>query len=711
MRKSVALALVVAFTATGVRVGAQEASFSRARFAPERWESQRAYEQTLLNLVDTTKIRAFHERLAAEPNRAGSEGSKRLIRWMRDEFSAMGLQASLAEFDVLLATPVSAELEIVSPQRIALPLHERVLDEDPWSSAAPGEIGWSAYSASGEATGRVVYANYGRKQDFERLEELGVDLRGAIVLARFGGNFRGYKAKFAEEAGAAGLVMFTDPADAARGEQYPEGVWANGSTIQRGSILTLEQRGDPQTPGWASTPGAERVPLEQVEGLPRIPVQPIGWDAAREILSRMRGPAAPKEWQGGLGFDYALTGGNDLRVRVKVEQTREVKRIANVMGLLRGSEEPEKLIIVGCHHDAWVYGAWDPAAGMMVVMELARVFSDAAKQGLRPKRSIMFVGWDAEEYGLIGSVEWVEQNLQRLTRDGIAYLNLDAAVSGPRFSSSAWPSLRPLIADAAGAVPALSIEGDGDGRPSVLDEWIGAQGGADASPRIGELGGGSDHAGFLFYAGVPSAGMGVGGTPVSNYHSLYDSLHWYQTFVMPSYDPAAKLARVSSVLLARLASADILPLDHSRVLEVFRGHLGRLETMAEERGLAFDAGRLGDRAAFLERRASEVMPRVLDAFARGELRPERVRAINGMLSVLERSWIVPARESEGRWHRNLHIGSDDTSGYAAWNLPMIRRAIEDADQAALTRAVARYDSAFDQIATLYMALELALMDQ
>ena len=711
MRKSVAALMSVAFSTICASVGAQDASFSSARFAPERWQAQRAYERTLMDFVDKTKMRAFHERLAAEPNRAGTEGSRRLIRWMRDEFSDMGLQASLAEFDVLLATPVNAELEIISPQRMSLPVRERPLDEDPWSSVANEEIGWSAYSASGEATGRVVYANYGRKQDFDLLAEMGVDLRGAIVLARFGGNFRGYKAKFAEEAGAAGLIMFTDPADSGRGDQYPEGVWANGATIQRGSILTLEQRGDPQTPGWASTPGADRVPVDEIEGLPKIPVQPIGWDAAREILSRMQGTPAPKEWQGGLGFEYAITGGDGLRVRVKVEQKREVKRITNVLGMLRGSEEPEKLVIVGCHHDAWVYGAWDPASGMMVVMELARVFADAAKQGMRPRRSVVFVGWDAEEYGLIGSVEWVEQNLQRLTRDGITYLNLDAAVSGPRFNSSAWPSLRPIIADAAAAVPSLPLE---DGRldaPSVLDEWIGAQGGADASPRIGEMGGGSDHAGFLFHAGVPSVGMGVGGNPVSNYHSVYDSLHWYQTFILPDYEPAAKLARVSSVLVARLAGADVLPFDHSRVLERFRAHLPRLAAMAEERGLSFDAQRLDDRAAFLERRAAEVMPRFLEAFAQGKVQPERVRAVNGMLMVMERSWIVPAQESEGLWHRNLHIGSDETSGYAAWNLPMLRRAIEHGDEAALRRAVNRYNAAFDKIATLYMAIELATMQE
>lgn len=685
-------------------VAQDDAPLSRASFTSERWEAQREFERALRDAMDKESIEWFHDRLADEPNRAGTVRGRKTAEWIMSQFARFGLDASLAEYEVLLAEPIDAALEIVSPVTMSLPIRERVVDEDPATVFAEREFGWNAYSASGEATGRVVYANYGRKEDFDRLREMGVDLNGAIVIARYGGNFRGYKAKFAEESGAAGLIIYTDPADSGKGPGYPEGVWANGSTIQRGSILTNEHRGDPLTPGWASVRGAKRIEVENA-GLPKIPVQPIGWDAAREILSRMTGQSAPEGWKGGLDLPYRVEGGDDLRVRVKVAQARSRKTIANPVGILKGSEEPDKYVIVGCHHDAWVNGAWDPASGMSVVMELARAFGEAAQNGDRPKRSIMFVGWDAEEYGLIGSTEWVEHRAGDLTRNAIAYINLDAAVSGARFGASAWPSLKTLIAESADAVPAL--ERADDGTPSVLDEWIGQQGGADLAPSIGEMGGGSDHSAFLFHIGVPSAGASVSGSPPANYHSVYDSLHWYRTFVLTDYEPAAKLARVVGIQLARLANADVIPVDHGRTLADFRARLAELAQIAQDRGVAFDPKPLSDRAEFLQTRWEQASKAVRDAFAAGDIGEVELESVNGLLLVLDRAWITSQQNSDGRWHRNLYIGPDDNSGYAAWPLPPLRRAIEARDEGALKVAIAKYDTAFNQMGALLMALELA----
>lgn len=690
--------------ACALAVAQDGAPLSRASFTSERWDAQREFERALRASMDKDSIEWFHDRLADEPNRAGTVRGRKTAEWIMTQFSRFGLEASLAEYDVLLAEPIDATLEIVSPVSMSLPIRERVLDEDPATVFAEREFGWNAYSASGDVTGRVVYANYGRKEDFDRLRDMGIDLTGAIVIARYGGNFRGYKAKFAQEAGAAGLIIYTDPADSGKGPGYPEGVWANGSTIQRGSILTNEHRGDPLTPGWASVRGAKRIEIEDA-GLPTIPVQPIGWDAAREILSRMSGQSAPDAWKGGLDLPYRIEGGDDLRVRVKVAQARSRKTIANPVGILKGTEQPDKYVIVGCHHDAWVNGAWDPASGMSVVMELARAFGEAAQNGNRPKRSIMFIGWDAEEYGLIGSTEWVEHRASDLTRNAIAYINLDAAVSGARFGASAWPSLKTLIAESADAVPALE-RGD-DGTPSVLDEWIGRQGGADLAPSIGEMGGGSDHSAFLFHIGVPSAGASVSGSPPANYHSVYDSLHWYRTFVLTDYEPAAKLARVVGVQLARLANADVLPVDHGRTLADFRARLPELAQIAQDKGVAFDPKPLSDRAEFLQTRWEQASKAVRDAFAAGEIGEVELESINGLLLVLDRAWITNEKNSDGRWHRNLYIGPDDNSGYAAWPLPPLRRAIEARDETALKAALARYDTAFNQIGALLMALELA----
>lgn len=706
LSRSLSLAgATAAITLAGTPSIAQDdAAFSRAAFSSERWDAQRAFERTLRAATDKDSIEWFHERLADEPNRAGTVRGRKTAEWIMSQFARFGLEASLAEYDVLLAEPIDARLEIVSPVSMTLPLRERILDEDPASVFAEREFGWNAYSGSGEARGRVVYANYGRKEDFDLLREMGVDLTGAIVIARYGGNFRGFKAKFAEEAGAAGLIIYTDPADSGKGPGYPEGVWANGTTIQRGSILTNEHRGDPLTPGWASVRGAKRLEIEDA-GLPSIPVQPIGWDAAKEILARMGGATAPDAWKGGLDIAYRIEGGDDLLVRLKVAQSRARKTIANPIGILKGSEEPDKFVIVGCHHDAWVNGAWDPSSGMSVVMELARVFGEAAQNGARPKRSIMFVGWDAEEFGLIGSTEWVEHRAGDLTRNAVAYINLDAAVSGARFGASAWPSLKTLIAEAADAVPALE-RGD-DGAPSVLDEWIGRQGGADLGPRIGEMGGGSDHSAFLFHLGVPSAGASVSGSPPANYHSVYDSLHWYRTFVLTDYEPAAKLVRVVAIQLARLANADVLPVDHGRTFADFRARLAEIAQIAQDRGVAFDPKPLNDRAEFLQNRWDQASQAVRDAFAAGEIGDVELESINGLLLVLDRAWITSEKNSDGRWHRNLYIGPDDNSGYAAWPLPPIRRAVEAGDEAALSAALAKYDTAFNQMGALLMALELA----
>jgi N-acetylated-alpha-linked acidic dipeptidase len=683
---------------------AAEAPLSRASFTPENWAAELDYERTLQSAINKASIKEFHERLADRPNRAGTAGSRNTAEWIKSQFASFGLEASLSEYEVLLAEPIDGSVEIIAPERMTLSIRERVLAEDPSSAIAQDEFGWNAYSGSGTATGRVVYANYGRKEDFEKLAAMGVDLKGAIVIARYGGNFRGYKAKFAEEAGAAGLIIFTDPADSGKGGQYPEGGWANGTTIQRGSIITNEHRGDPLTPGGPSIRGQERIAVEDA-GLPMIPVQPIGWDAAKEILSRMRGMPAPEGWTGGLDVPYTIGGETDLQVQVKVAQARAARPIANPIGLLVGSEEPEKLVIVGCHFDAWIYGAWDPASGMAVVMELARAFGEAAQNGVRPKRSIMFVGWDAEEYGLMGSTEWGEHQAARLTRNAVAYINLDAAVSGERFGASAWPSLKTLIAEAAGAVPALETQPGG--APTVLDDWIGLQGGADMAPRIGDMGGGSDHSVFLFHLGVPSASAGVSGSPLSNYHSVYDSLHWYQTFVLPDYEPGAMLARVIAVELARLANADLLPMDHGRTLADFRERLAELTEIAQDRGVSFDPSKLLGRAEFLAGRWEQASKAVREAFAAGTISETKMQSINGLMLVMDRAWVTQAKESDGRWHRNLYMGPDDFSGYAPWPLPPLRRAIEAGDARALDTAVAKYNKAFDQMAALLMALELA----
>jgi N-acetylated-alpha-linked acidic dipeptidase len=633
---------------------------------PGNRKAQQELEKRLVGTVDAQKLRGHHDLVASRPHRAGSPGDLEVAAGIVKLFGELGLEVEKQELWCYLATPVLGEVEIVAPDRIKLPVKEKAIDA--FSGHAEGSIGWNAFSGSGEATAEVVYANYGRKEDYEKLDELGVALKGKLVIARYGGNFRGYKAKFAEARGAAGLIIYTDPIDSGyfKGLLYPEGGYANEHYIQRGSILTLPYRGDPLTPFEPATFQAKRVDPETV-AFPKILVQPIGWGAAWEILKRMKGAAVPKGWQGALPFAYRLTGGPALRVRIKVEQKRELTRTFNVIGTLKGARHPEQLVVVGSHHDAWGFGAGDPAAGTILVLEAARCFAEAARAGQRPARSIAFAAWAAEEYGIMGSTEWVEAHRRRLRDHAVAYLNLDMAAMGPDPRSSAAPSLKQVIAGAC------------------RDE------GKDLK-ELGNLGGGSDHLGFYCHLGIPSAGLGAGGSAGVSYHSLYDNLAWYRHVVGDDYASARMLARMVNRVLARLANADLLPLDPVRYGVDLAAHLDALHERAEELKFAARADLPHRRYT---KRAREVHAALLAAVAAG--RAERLDEINGVLLGMERAWLhadgLPARP----WFRNLYAASDEDSGYAAWMLPALRRAVERGNTAAFRVAETLYQGALEAL--------------
>lgn len=497
-----------------------------------------AVRDAALSAVDAKSLRQFHDLLASEPHVAGTPGDAREIRRIELAFRGMGLETEVFEFWPLLAVPVSARVEIVTAdgaavppggaRRGVLPVIEKNLAEDPAAAHPDLSWGWCAYGGSGDVEGEVVYANYGRAEDFAKLKEWGIDLNGRIVLARYGGNFRGFKERFAREAGAVGLLVFIDPADSGftKGETYPVGPWANDSCIQRGSMLSLGYPGDPLTPGWSATKEARRLSESEV-AFPALPVQPIGYAAAGQIMARMKGePIRDESWRGGMQMEYRLTGGGECRVRMAVEQRREIKRTANVIARLRGSSGDGTTLIIGCHHDAWGFGAADPLAGTIVLMECARAFANAAAGGKRPACDLLFCAWGAEEFGIIGSTEWVEANAPQL-QSARAYINLDMASMGMNLGVSASPSIRAAV---------------------------GAASGIDAA-KIGAPGGGSDHVGFLFHAGVPCASIGAGGAPGTAYHSNYDTTAWYRKSVGEDYASAVLVTNATISVVASLSSA------------------------------------------------------------------------------------------------------------------------------------------------------------
>ncbi len=694
MRQWAALGVLVC---SGATAGAQVSPEWLRYWPVEEREAYAAYERDLNGVPTAASLLGTHQALASEPHVAGSDGDARQIERLAAMFRELGLETTIHEFWAYLPSPEAAELEIVAPDRVTLGLRERALPEDRFSANPEIGFAWNGYSGSGEVTARVVYANYGTKADFERLRELGVDCAGAIVIARYGENYRGYKAKFAQAAGAAGLIIYTDPGDSGymKGIPYPEGGFANECCVQRGSILTLDQPGDPLTPGIEATRDAPRVDPAAL-ALPAIPVQPVGYDAAREIMSRMTGAGVPEGWQGGLAFAYRLTGGEALRVRLKVDQPRAVRRSANVIARLPGAIWPDEAMIVGCHHDAWGYGAADPLSGTICLMESARSFAALARAGRPPARTVVFAAWGAEEFGIIGSTEWVEGNRDWLRERCVGYVNLDMASMGPDFGSGATPSIRRLVSEAAASVPQARAP-----ERMVLDAWKTRAPGPlhPAEGSFGEMGGGSDHIGFVCQGGVPSCSLSGGGSKGWSYHSLYDSLVWYWKVVGDDYEPALMVTRMTNVVASRLAGAPLLPLDPARAAEETRRHLRDLSKVGIGAGL-LRAGSAPDLAAEfepLDRLAEAWLAFATEAdtgaeafVCAGPRGPAAWSGANRALLALDRLWLRDEGLPGRAWFKNLYVATDEDSGYAAWALPGLRRAIERRDRAELDTMVAAY---------------------
>jgi len=635
--------------------------------------------EAVLSEIDAKKLRVMHHMLATRPHMAGSLNDWKVIESIQRAFQLAGLDSAVHQISPYLAVPVSASLTIIDESEGTRTgydsdlLRERRLQEDHYSRNPELPIGFNAYSASGVAEGEVVYANYGTREDFEALRLRDIDCTGKIVLTRYGRNFRGYKAYYAEQAGAAGVIIYTDPGDSgyARGAMYPEGGYANETSIQRGSILTLPYPGDPLTPFEEASQNADRLDPADI-ALPKIPVQPIGWNIASDIISRMKGELVPEDWRGGLDVPYRFTGGSALNVRVEVEQERKIMRTANVIGTLTGAIEPDKYIIVGCHHDAWGHGASDPLAGMIVVTECARIFGEAARKGFKPARTIIFAGWGAEEYGIIGSTEWCEANRDMLSSGAVAYINLDMASMGLNFGSSASPTMRSVVAYAAKFV---SQPGETD--QSVFDAWTARGDDAASSPRFGSLGGGSDHVGFYCHLGVPSASLGGGGSEGTAYHSNYDTIDWYQKVVGDDYASAEMVTGVCAALICELANAPLLPIDPRGYADDGLKQLETIETVASRLDVPVDFTPL--RRAMLDFRVKAAgLVRVIQStdFTTDEGQRDR-QQINNKLRTIEQLWLSPQGLPERPWFANLYGASDPYSGYAAWVFPALRLAIEE----------------------------------
>jgi len=636
-------------------------------FTASDWKNQLATEEVFTSLIDDTRFKIHLKELTKKPHVAGSKANNDVIDYIAKSMNNAGLAVKKYPYDIYMSkAPGESYLEIVQPKRQPLSMKEDIVEGDPFSEDEDLWKGWNAYSGSGEVTAEVVYANYGRKEDFEKLKEMGVDVSGKIVIARYGGNFRGYKAKFAEAAGAAGLIIYTDPIDSGyfKGLVYPEGPYYSESTIQRGSLLTEDFTGDPLTPYEPALPldGEIKIKRKKPEDaqLHSIPVTPIGYGAAKEILGQMNGDVVPSGWQGGLPFTYRLQGGSALKVFLKVEQPREFVRVHNVIGTVKGSVYPDEWIILGCHLDAWGFGATDPNSGTAMLLSLSETLGKLVNEGKGPKRSILIGHWDAEEHGVIGSAEWVEEMRDELNAKAVAYMNFDGGVSGKRFGASSSPSLKELVLASAKQVdyPYSDL--------SLYDQWRGAK---DA-PSIGNLGGGSDHIGFYMHVGVPSMSGGAGGTTV--YHSNYDSFRYYERYVDPEFQMGPTIEKFAGIMSLRLANATLIPYDLNRYPNDLKMHFDRAEEKVRQlksdfKGFEKTRQAIADLSAAAASAAENLSNRVNDK----GLSAVEIQFLNRQLIALEKSFIDQKGMYYGDWFKSIYASSDPFSGYASWILPGI----------------------------------------
>jgi N-acetylated-alpha-linked acidic dipeptidase len=689
---SAAVALVALVSSMVLTTGWQRRAAAPFGFTETSAVEQSAIEQRFLSMPSADRIRDANRFFSSAPHLAGSPRDRELADHVKDQFIAFGLEAvTLSTHDVLLPWPEETTVEMVAPRPWRASMREDPIPGDAYTEAAPEQVGlpYHAYSASGEVTGPVVYAGSGNPEDYDRLAAMGIPIRGAIALVRYSVpySYRGFKALTAQQRGAAGILIYSDPADDgfAKGPVYPDGPWGPPSHIQRGGIVyDFLAPGDPLTPGWASTAGAPRIPRADAVSLPTIISAPLSWKDASVLLESIGGPAAPPEWRGALPLTYRI-GGGPLVVRMRVRADDRVRPIWTVTGMIRGSERPDQLVIVGNHRDAWTYGGIDPSSGTAAMMELAGAMGELSRGGWRPRRSILFASWDAEEFTLTSSTEWGEEHAAMLQQNAVAYINVDSAASGRRFTASAVPSLNRLIAEVTQSVkdPVAHIPLSAAFRDTLASDALPGDPTTDLVSN--RLGSGSDYTVFLNFLGVPVADLSFRG-PYGVYHSVYDNHNWVARIGDPGFRYHVALVQVWGLALLRLACADVLPLDYEdygRRLEEFVAEASRTWRPPDD---LEDARRA---AQELRSAAIEIERERRAALSSGDSATHV--ALDRRLMRAERALLDPDGLPGRPWYRHLVFAPKFT--YAPEVLPGIAEAARQGDRGRVKAASARLAAA------------------
>ena len=645
--------------------------------------------------------RAWHRTFTSEPHPAGSKRNNELAQYVADQWKTQGLEEVVVRrYDVLGSNPREVKVEMVEPLHYVPTLREDAYKEDA-DTAQPDVSGaWLSFSASGDVTAPVVYANSGNPADYDQLRQNGIDPRGKIVVVRYSNpySYRGFKALTAEREGAAAMIVYSDPAEDGytKGKVFPDGPWGPPSHIQRGGIAyDYIVPGDPLTPGWASVPGAHRIPVEEAVSVPRIMAVAMSYRDIQPILEKLGGPEAPQAWKGALPIEYRL-GGLAAKVHVKVDMRTEIEPYYVVEGRIAGGEVPDEWVVLGNHRDAWVFGGVDPSSGTAAMMEMTRALGQLKQQGIRPRRTMVFCSWDGEEVTLTGSTEWGEQFASELKQKAVAYLNVDSAASGPRLSLSAVGSLAPMIVELSKdlADPSGTTLYEAWRKPVLPEPGPPSGTLPDQALVTTKIGSGSDHTVFINHVGLPVVEMGFDG-PYGVYHSAYDDHFWVSQFGDPGFKYHALMARFWGSMALRMANAEILPFDFDAYAGAIRDFVLRLasidgvSTNLDTRELALGVKSLRAAARHLNRKLESALASGASAEAAGR--------VNRQIREFEQNWLNPAGIPGRPWFKHMLYAPRYT--YAAMTLPGITEAAEAGDwplareQAALVAGALRRNTA------------------
>jgi N-acetylated-alpha-linked acidic dipeptidase len=667
-------------------------------FTPASSAREFEIETKLKSIPTPDEERRQHRIFTSEPHVAGSRRNNELADYIANQWRKQGLEdVIIRRYDVYGTNPKSASLEMIAPTHYQALLREAPLDADPDSKNPAISGAWSGMSISGEVTAPVVYAHSGNPEDYDLLRKNGIAVTGKIVLVRYSDpySYRGFKALTAQREGAAAILIYSDPAEDGykKGKVDPDGPWGPEYHIQRGAITyDFIVPGDPLTPGWASVPGAKRIPIEQAQSAPKIMALPLSWHDAKPLLENMDGPLAPPDWQGGLPIAYHL-GSDRVKAHLKIEMDNGVQPYYVVEGRIRGAELPDEWVVLGNHRDAWVFGGVDPSSGTASMMELTRALGQLAKGGMRPRRTLVICSWDGEEVGLTGSTEWGEQFAGELRSKAVAYLNVDEATSGSNFHGQAVASLAPMLVETSRTLQ------DPSGK-SLYEAWKESSAQERRKSNISaevtganlvdtRIGSGSDHTVFLNFVGMPVIGLQFDGD-YGVYHSAYDDFYWMNHFGDPGYRYHTLMSQLWGVTALRLANADLLPFD-------FASYAGNIRQFVDE--LAKGKNMWGQPPSAVQpgeaRQPLDFKPILdaIDAFeaagkrlndslnrklaSGGAVDPKVALTLNHGMMQVERNWLNPEGIPGRPWFKHILYGARFT--YAHLELPGLTEAVEKQD--------------------------------